>query len=83
MENELNKRLASLHLQEWPLVTRATEDKCLFVAAIHRIRDYANDPKTRNKQMVPEDSEVHSTLHRADGTEVPCILSRSRSTKRS
>jgi hypothetical protein len=76
MENELNLRLARLQLQEYPAITAHTQNDCLFLAAIDRIKDFAYGERTKNKSLVPAgQGNVDSVVTDHNEREVKCRIS--------
>ena len=71
MERELDKRLQKLGLQVVEGVTAATEDDCLFLAAIHRISTFARTPSLTNRNIpwcVTEEGTVQGSVQPVLGT---------------
>jgi hypothetical protein len=71
MENELDRRLLHLQLEEYRSITDRTQNDCLFVAAIDRIREYAYSEKFRNKALIASGGgHVDSVLKDSNGLDV-------------
>jgi hypothetical protein len=71
MEKELDLRLSRLQLEEYRSITDRTQNDCLFLAAIDRIREYAYGDKTRNKALIAAgEGHVDSVLQDSTGAEV-------------
>jgi hypothetical protein len=70
MEKQLSDMLTSLHLEEYPAVTRGTNDACLFAGAIDRIREYAVCESAKTKARIPVvGGDVDAKITTADGRE--------------
>jgi hypothetical protein len=71
MENELDKRLARLQLEQYRSITDRTENDCLFLAAIDRIREYAYGERTKNKALIAAGGgHVDSVVQDGNGLDV-------------
>jgi hypothetical protein len=71
MKKELDERLTRLQLEQYRSITDRTENDCLFIAAIDRIREYAYNDRTRNKALVAAgEGHVTSVMQDPNGLDV-------------
>jgi hypothetical protein len=69
-------RLARLQLEQYNSITDRTQNDCLFIAAIDRIREYAYGERTRNKALIPAgEGHVDSVLLDSTGADVKLRIS--------
>jgi hypothetical protein len=66
-----DQRLSKLRLEHYNSITDRTQNDCLFLAAIDRIREYAYGERTRNKAFIAAgEGHVDSVLQDATGADV-------------
>jgi hypothetical protein len=76
MEEELDLRLARLQLEQYNSITDRTQNDCLFIAAIDRIREDAYGERTRIKALsAAGEGHLDSVLQDRTGADVKWRIS--------